>query len=157
VSNDRVSPVLAASVLVPQLVVMALAAVVVVGWLTGSDPFWPVPEVTLSEAVVTRDYAEIVRLIESGADPNQPSRVRPDVLNSAEHTLTPLEAAVGTRTIELVRLLVRHGASVGSGSSRATLICEAIRVDAPDIVDFLLTTDDRTDPRGGCPAISESN
>jgi ankyrin repeat protein len=145
------------SLLVPQAVALALAAVVVAGWLAGADPFWPLPEVTLAEAVVTRDYAEIVRLIEHGADPNQPARVRVDMLNSAEHTLTPLEAAVGTRAIELVRLLVRHGASVGSGSSRACLICEAIRVDAPDIVDFLLTTDDRSDPRGGCPAISESN
>jgi len=157
VSKDRVSPLLAASLLVPQLVAMTLAAVVVVGWVAGRHPFWPVPDVTLSEAVVTHDYGEIVRLIENGADPNQPARVRPDMLNSNQDILTPLEAAVSTRAVGLVELLLRHGASARSGQGRVALICDAIRFDAPDIVDLLLTTEDRSDPRGECPAISESN
>jgi hypothetical protein len=153
--SRSVHPLLGAALVVPQVLAMALSVAVVAAWLVGADLFWPLPDVTLSEAVVTRDYAEIVRLIGSGADANRPSHVRADMLNGAEHTMTPLEAAVGTGVIELVQLLLRHGASVPGGADRDALICEAVRVDAPDIAELLVATGDGSDPRGRCPAIRE--
>jgi len=155
-SPDRsVNPLLAAALWVPQLAALVLAASIMVAWLVAADLFWPLPEITLSEAVVTRDYAEVVRLIESGADPNRPSHIRADMLNSAEYTKTPLEAAVGTGVIELVQLLLRHGATMPGGAARASLICESVRVDAEDVTELLLATGDGSDPRDGCAAIPE--
>ena len=153
---DRaLNPLLAAALWLPQLAALALAVSVLVAWVAAADVFWPLPELTLSEAVVTRDYAEVVRLIESCADPNRPSHIRVDMLNSAEYTKTPLEAAVGTGVIELVQLLLRHGATMPAGAGRAAFICESVRVDAEDVTELLLATGDGSDPRDGCAAIPE--
>lgn len=154
-AGRAIPPLLAVALCVPQLLAGILAASVLVAWLVAADTFWPLPEMTLSEAVVTRDYAEVVRLIESGADPDQPSHIRADMLNSAEYTRTPLEAAVGTGVIELVQLLLRHGATLPAGPARAALICESVRVDAEDVTELLLATGDGSDPRETCAAIPE--
>jgi hypothetical protein len=154
-ASGAIHPVLALAVWVPQLAALILAAAVMVAWLVAADTFWPLPEMTLSEAVVTRDYAEVVRLIENGADPNRASHIRADMLNSAEYTKTPLEAAVGTGVIELVQLLLRHGATMPAGAARASLICESVRVEAEDVTELLLATGDGSDPRAECAAIPE--
>jgi hypothetical protein len=39
--------------------------------IAGAHPFWHHESLTLSEAAALRDGAEIVRLVESGHDPNQ--------------------------------------------------------------------------------------
>jgi hypothetical protein len=137
----------------PLLAVFLGSVVVVVGWPTGLRPFWPVPDLSLSEAVLTRDAGEIVRLIERvGVNPNRPWPIRYGLAGAITEA-TPLEAAVLARRADLVRLLVRHGAVVPEGQGRMALICRGVAVSAPDIVALLLAMGDRTDPRDRCPSI----
>lgn len=134
------------------LVLAFLAALLFVGaWAIGWHPFWPVPELTLSEAVVTRDSAEVVRLIEQeGADANRAWRVRASLADGRERLITPLEAAVLTRRPEMIRLLLRHGAAAPDSVARASLICQAETTADGEVVEILLATGDGSDPRPGC-------
>jgi hypothetical protein len=50
--------------------------------------------------------------------------------------MTPLEAAIAIRRLELVQLLLRHGAAV-TPQTRAHLVERARDAGASDIVDFL--------------------
>jgi hypothetical protein len=125
------------------------ALVLVLGWIAGASPFWAVPQLTLSEAVVTRDAGEVVRLIAyEHTDPDQPSRVRAE-LWSGPSEVTPLEAAVLTRRVEMARLLVHRGAHLPTGAARDRLICQAAAAGDGDIVEFLLA-DRAGDPRSRC-------
>ena len=85
----------------------ALATNTTGGWV------WPRDSVTISEAVAVGDYAEVVRQIESGIDPNRVAEVRPDLLGSAVTHVTPLQAAVWARSPRMVSLLLEHGVIVG--------------------------------------------
>ncbi len=86
------------------------------GWL------WPPDRVTLSEAVATGNYAEVVRQVEDGMDPNPASDVRPELLSSAAQRLTPLQTAVIGRNSRMLALLLEGGAVVGP-SGLAVLKC----------------------------------
>jgi hypothetical protein len=96
----------------PCLALAVLSAWWTAGKLAG-DGLWPPDDVTLSEAAATRNNAEAVRLIERGANPNQPSRVRDGLLTSGYPvTIKPIEAAVGAQRADSVRTLLAHGAAV---------------------------------------------
>jgi hypothetical protein len=100
------------------------------GWLAGNG-LWPPDDVTLSEAVATRNNAEAVRLIESGANPNQPSLVREGLLTSGYAvTITPIEAAVGAQRADAVRALLANGAAVDQEELRVLRCLEETRRDA---------------------------
>lgn len=91
----------------------SIAAVPVGGGL------WPPDDVTLTEAIVTRNAAETSRLIGSGTDPNRPAHVRPGLITSdREYVLTPLVAAVWVRDSLLVSVLLRSGALPGPDELR---------------------------------------
>ena len=133
----------------PLLVLFAGTLVVVGGWMVGATPFWPVTNLTLSEAVVTRDAGEVVRLIErERVDPNRSWPVRADLLETSP--ITPVEAAVAMRRGEMVILLLRHGAVLPEGPERDALICQAVRAGEDDVVGLLLQTGNGSDPRGRC-------
>ena len=105
---NRVAPVLAC---VPVAALALIGAWGVVantagGWV------WPPDEVGVSEAVATGNYAELVRLLENGADPNRSSTVRAPLLASQEVVATPLEAAVLGRNATMMQLLLARGAVV---------------------------------------------
>jgi hypothetical protein len=132
------------------LAACACSVLVVVGWVVGAAPFWPVTNVTLSEAAALKDAGEVVRLItREHHDPNRAWPIREGVLGPARE-MTPLEAAVTIRRLQMVRVLLRYGAVLPAGERRVALICAAVTADAPDIVEFLLNTGDRTDPRHRC-------
>src|ERR1051325_511086 len=96
----------------PCLVLAVLSAWWTAGRLAGNG-LWPPDDVTLSEAVATRNNAEAVRLIENGANPNQPGRVREGLLtNGYAVTVTPVEAAVGAQRADSLRTLLANGAVV---------------------------------------------
>lgn len=94
---------------------VALAAASI-WWFAGSwfgAGLWPPDEVTLSEAIATRNNAEALRLIALGANPNQPSHVRDGLLtNGYDVFVTPLEAAVGARRADSLRMLLVSGAVI---------------------------------------------
>jgi hypothetical protein len=110
--NVHIQRTLTWLIAVPCLVLALVSAWWTVGGLAGSG-LWPPDEVTLSEAVATRNNAEAVRLIERGADPNQPGYVRDGLLtNGYAVTVKPIEAAVGAQRADSVRTLLANGASI---------------------------------------------
>lgn len=116
----------------PALAAVAVSGAIVVAAATGnSPPFWLGGSLTLSEAAALHDQGALVKLIESGSDPNRVYPLRAGVL--AVVSLTPLEAAVGARRAEMVDLLMLHGASIDSDTWRR-LHCFAIEAGAEDVV-----------------------
>jgi len=109
-------------------------ALVSAWWTAGSvagNGLWPPDEVTLSEAVATRNNAEAVRLIERGADPNQPSPVRDGLLtNGYGVTVKPIEAAVGAQRADSVRMLLANGVAVDDDELRVLRCLEEARHDS---------------------------
>jgi hypothetical protein len=88
----------------------------------GGGP-WPADQVTLAEAIATRNNAEALRLIALGANPNQRSRVRDGMLtNGYGVTVLPVEAAVGAQRADSLQLLIDRGAVIDA-SMATTLRC----------------------------------
>lgn len=82
-------------------------AVALAAGVGGRDPIWPDHRLTLSEAVVTRAEADMIRLLEEGADPNTPYEVRPGLLADGAVRVTPLEAAVMSGNADLIARLLK--------------------------------------------------
>jgi len=94
-------------------------------------PLWPPDEVTLSEAVATRNNAEALRLIRLGANPNQASRVRGGLLTSDDDAdVTPVEAAVGAQRADVLRMLLANGATIDEKEMRVLRCYEQVRRDS---------------------------
>ena len=75
-------------------------------------PMWVQSEVNLSEAAAARDLGEIVRLIEASENPDVARDIRPGFLAATTVRATPLEAAVASRDVESVRVLLMNGATM---------------------------------------------
>ena len=96
----------------PCLALAASSAWWTMGSLT-SGGLWPADDLTLGEAVATRNNAEALRLIEHGADPNAPSHVRDGLLtNGYDVNVKPVEAAVGAQRADSLRMLLVNGVSL---------------------------------------------
>jgi hypothetical protein len=112
---------------------IALAAMSV-WWIAGAlfgAGLWPPDNVTLAEAVATRNNAEALRLISLGADPNQRSRVRDGLLtNGYDVVVTPVEAAVGAQRADSLRMLLANGAVVDGRELRVLRCYERTRRDS---------------------------
>ena len=95
------------AVMLPCVVFAALSA-----WWTVAG-LWPPDDVTLSEAIATRNTGEALRLIAEGADPDAAFRVRDGLLvNGHDAVVTPVEAAVGAQRAEALRQLLAYGAVI---------------------------------------------
>jgi hypothetical protein len=141
-------------VVAPLAMAFGLSLIVIAGWAVGVHPFWPEPEVTLSEAAATRDAGELYRLlVYERRDPNRTWPVRAGMLADAEQQVMPLDVAVASGRPEIVRILLEHGARPDA-AGRAALICRAATVGQPEVVDLLLATGDRSDPRAACTVSS---
>ena len=107
----RVMRAIPAAIAAVPAVVLAIAHLV---WACGSAlgaGLWPPDEVTLPEAVVTRNYGEVSRLIGIGSDPNQIDAVRAQLIGTdAGRRMTAIEAAVSIPDPAMVRLLLASGA-----------------------------------------------
>jgi hypothetical protein len=111
------------------VVALALAAV-------GRHPLWPVSTPpNLAEAAATRDAATVVLLIREGHDPDVARFVRPGVLARGAVRVTPLEAALAEQRLEIVDVLLRHGASL-TEDQRRTFICAARGRGDADVVGY---------------------
>jgi hypothetical protein len=108
----------------PGLLLAVVSVVALAMAAFGRYPMWPHKELTLAEAAGSRDEAEVVRLIESGQDPNGRYPVREGLLFERAAALTPLEAAVLNDDPAIVRQLLSRGASA-DGASWAVLRCVA--------------------------------
>ena len=119
--------------LVAALPCVALA-VVGAWWIAGGlfgAGLWPPDDVTIAEAIATKNKAEALRLISLGADPNQPSRVSDGLLtNGYDVVVTPVESAVGTQQADSLRMLLANGALVDERELRVLRCFERSRPDS---------------------------
>jgi hypothetical protein len=121
----------------PCFVLTLLSAWWTVGLATGRG-LWPADEVTLAEAVATRNSAEALRLIQRGADVNRPGRVRDGLLtNGYDVDILPVEAAVAAQRADALRMLIANGATVDERELRVLRCLEQSRHDGGvrDILD----------------------
>ena len=127
---QRFASVSIALIAVPCVVLAAFGAWWTVGSLLGAG-LWPPDNVTLSEAVASRNNAEALRLIAQGADPNRPGHVRDGLLtNGYDATVTPVEAAVGAQRADSLRMLLANGAVVDEQELQVLRCFERARRDS---------------------------
>jgi hypothetical protein len=126
-------PALLTAAAAPPAILAGAAAVMLVMALLGYQPLWGGGEVTLVQAAVSRDLVRVARMIEQGSDPNAAAQVQ---IDDRSVVLTPLEAAVVSRDLATVTLLVDLGARF-EGAAGARLACLADDGRADDIVEYL--------------------
>jgi len=141
----------ATSVLAAPALLAVAGVVLVVGAIVGWEPLWSEPQVNLAEAAALNDRGTIQRLIASGADPNARAPVRAPILKSHDIVVTPLEAAVGTRTPTTIEFLLTRGARMDS-HERAVMFCLAMKDEAREIIDFLEKA--ATQPQADCEHVA---
>ena len=125
---NRNTPLLVISV--PCIVLAVISAWWTIGRVAGGG-LWPPDQVTLAEAVATRNNAEALRLIAHGANPNERERVRDGLLvNGRDVVVSPLEAAVGAQRAEAIRMLLANGATIDAGELRVLRCYERARQDS---------------------------
>ena len=115
----------------PGAALIVATAVMLAGLPFGVDPLWRVEPLTLAEAAALRDNGEVVRLIEAGADPNAPGTVRAEFLRNDPLTITPLEAAVGSDRVDIMEVLLEHGARLDPATWNR-LMCFATAIEADE-------------------------
>jgi hypothetical protein len=121
----------------PALVAVMFGASGAAALIAGRPLIWPPEEITLAEAVGLRDQGEVVRQIMLGSDPNRRYQVRDVFRDDEQLELTPLEAAVITREVYMVDLVVDYGASIGDGNA-AVLQCLARALGADEVRTFVI-------------------
>jgi len=85
---------------------------------------WKVSRPNLTEAAAGRDAATVMLLLSEGHDPDASHLVRAGVLDRWVVRTTPLEAAFGEGRMEIVDILLRHGASLDE-QRRTAFTCRA--------------------------------
>jgi hypothetical protein len=117
---------------------LALAGLMLLAAVVGYRPLFASRNTTLAEAARGGDTATVFRMLSTGSDPNLAERVALDG-RPERAVLTPLEAAVESRQVEVMQLLMKMGARA-SESDRQQLACLSIAVDAPEVGAYLRST-----------------
>jgi hypothetical protein len=116
-------------VIVPPLALLGCAALIVVAAIVGLQPLWASPALSLSAVAHEGDSASVYRMVKRGVDPNQPGAV---TISSQTVSLLPIDAAVESRQVETVLVLLNNGVRV-TPADRDRLICLARASTAPDV------------------------
>ena len=133
-------------------VMVALVIVVSLGLeAAGVFPFEPAGQMTLPEAAALESEADIVRLLRAGANPNTAARVRRTRIRAVQAALTPLEAAMSSRHVSVMTLLVDNGA-VLDARNLPELWCLAASQQNQDAQNWLRSRGG-AEPSAGCEAV----
>jgi hypothetical protein len=117
-----VDPRLAVTFILVAVPVLLLVPVLIpIAAAVGYRSIWADQHVTLTQAARAGDSATVFRMLKAGADPR------------VEGTL---EAAVESRQVETVRLLIERAGSL-SESDREQLACLAVAAVAPEVAAYL--------------------
>jgi hypothetical protein len=119
----------------PAVALIALVAGMLVAEAAGWPLVWFETPMTMAEAAGLRDPATVLAKIRQGEDPNRRVQVRAGVFSDHPAMLTPLEAAVLGRRLDVIQLLVANGAVVDAGN-RAVLACRARTAGQEEIVEY---------------------
>jgi hypothetical protein len=120
----------------PGLVWVGFCAIWLLGAALGIPRGFDGRGMTLTEAAAVASHADAARLLDGGADPNAPARLRAHLVMNDEKTMTPLEAATGMFRTGPVQLLVDRGAKIDD-SNFAVLWCGAEAKHNQDMLRFL--------------------
>lgn len=134
---------LAAIIALPAVAIALLFAVNAAATGAGIEIVWPVEDVSLAEALVHRNTGEAVLQISRGADVDTPSRLVRRSPAGRPIVITPLEAAVLSGELGLVRLLLDRGARLDD-ENLPMLECLADRIGEQAIAEFLAAQDERS-------------
>jgi hypothetical protein len=121
---------------VPPLAWIAAATLILIAAFFGYRALAAPADLTMSEAAVLRDEAELLRQIGHGASPDIEYMIRRGMLSEQDYILTPLEAAIAARHAEVVQLLVDNGTKL-TDANLPRLVCLARFNETPDIAAFL--------------------
>ena len=130
--NTSPRQTLALAVGVPGLLWVVCCAV----WMLAAAAGFPRGTMTLPEAAVVASHADAAKLLQGGADPNAPARVRAGLVRMRESTMTPLEAATGAIRTGPVQMLIDRGATIDD-RNYAVLWCGSIARGNQDMRRFL--------------------
>ena len=115
---------------------IAAGTIVLVATLFGYRALAAPADLTMSEAAVLRDEAELLRQMRHGVAPDMQYTIRRGMLSEQDYIMTPLEAAIAARHAEVVQLLVDNGAKL-TDANLPRLICLARLSEATDIAALL--------------------
>lgn len=121
---------------VPATAWIAAATLMLIAALFGYRALAAPADLTMSEAAVIRDEAELLRQMRHGASPDIEYAVRRGMLSEQDYILTPLEAAIAARHAEVVQVLVDNGTKL-TDANLPRLVCLARLNEATDIAAFL--------------------
>lgn len=113
----------------PPLVLALFAAALAAGAPGVQDWFWPEPTTNIAEAAVLRDGARVRVLAAEGSRLDLALPVEARLADDAPATMTPLEAAVRSRSDEMVQLVLELGATAAAADIQR-LHCLAAQLDA---------------------------
>lgn len=91
---------------------------------------------TLTEATAVASHADAARLLQAGANPDAPARLRMGLVKNRASMMTPLEAATGAIRTGPVQMLLDHGATIDE-TNYAVLWCAATTRNNQDMLRFL--------------------
>ena len=126
----------AAIVAAPALLVAAIFCADTLAAALARGFIWPVPKLTLAEAVIVRNAGEAASQIIAGADPNAPSPLGRASSRIGQRAILPLEAAVLTGETHLLELLVNHGARLDE-TALVQLRCRASRIGEDRVAEWI--------------------
>ena len=107
---------------------------------------------TLTEATAVASHADVARLLQDGADPNAPSRLRAGIVRNRESVMTPLEAATAAIRTGPVQMLIDHGATIDQDNV-AVLWCAAVARRNGDMQTFLRQQSPRVNVPADCAGV----
>jgi hypothetical protein len=127
---------LAAVVALPMLLVFGTALALAVGERSGVTVLGGVKARNAAEAAGLGHSGEVLRFLRLGDDPRTVYPVNPDIISSSVQRATPLEAAIWSRRVSMIRMLDREG-MLGAADVRRDLACLALDLRVEDIVEYL--------------------
>jgi hypothetical protein len=106
------------------------------GWQIAAGTRWETDRLNPSDAILFGDFAQAVRSVEKGADPNRVYPVSTPDGTDPGAGMTPLEAAVRVEESELIRALLQYGARADA-PERQRLACLALSLGDEGAVEIL--------------------
>jgi hypothetical protein len=145
--------VLLAIVTVPPALFALGSGLVLVMALFGYEPFWQTgPDMSLVEAAFKGDRTAVSRMLYAGLDPNAPGRLRVGPTASIV-SVTPLEAAVMSRDLRTVQVLLSNQAALDD-SNRLRLTCLAVKVGAQSTAEYFRRSQKIGATEGECNGVA---
>lgn len=106
--------------------VLALGtAVMMLGAINDSPPWWRVDPVNMSEAAALRDQATVVAMMANGEDPYVRREIRADLVFNNRVALTPIEAGIAAHRSEIVDIILFSARTPPDGTAWSYLRCLA--------------------------------